>query len=178
METQLHLCLLGPPAVGKLTVGRLLSEWNGFPLYDNARSIDTAMLLFAYGTEDFREFRDELRFSFYSRAASSNIAGLISTCCLARNSWPYLHRVEAILTANGWNTSYFLLTADEATILSRGRSPDRGQKTALTAPSAISEWLAKNWPPILPQGMNIQQIETTNTTAFGAAMQIKTFRDI
>ena len=178
MTTKQHVFLIGPPAVGKLTVGHLLSQGTGFPLYDNAKSIDTATLLFKYGTEDFRKFRDELRFSFYSKATTSCVTGLISSCCLARSSWPYIRRVEALLSANSWRTSYFLLTADDTTIQSRAEFPDRQQKVALTAPTSIKDWLAKNWPPTFPKGIDIQQIDTSNVTASDTATRIKTLLDM
>ena len=178
MLAKLHLFLVGPPAVGKLTVGRILSQSTDFPLSDSARSIDTATLLFPYGTAGYREFRDELRFSFYSRAGTSQIPGLISTCCLARNSWPYFRRVEALLSATNWQTIYVLLTADESSLFARVESPDRRQKTALMTPASIREWLAKNWPTTFPEDVRFHSFETTMLSPLATSIEVKALLDL
>ncbi len=172
-----HIFLVGPPAVGKLTIGRLLSQWTGFPFYDNSRSIDTASLLFPYGAEEFREYRDEMRLSFYLRAKSSGIGGLISSCCLARNSWPYLNHIEAHLSDSGWTTKYILLTADEAIILSRVESLDRQKKVTITTQVEIENWFVNNWPPVIPKDKDLFQVDTSKKTAHLAAKQVMVFLD-
>ena len=105
-----HLFLLGPPAVGKLTVGKILSKRINYPLFDNAKTVDVASLLFDYDTNEYRAYRDEMRMLFYNKAMTANIKGLISTCCLRHPSnWCYFDSVEQLLNEHGWNTMYFLL---------------------------------------------------------------------
>ena len=49
---KLHYFLLGPPAVGKLTISRILSTMTEYPIYDNSLSINTALLLYKYGSKE------------------------------------------------------------------------------------------------------------------------------
>jgi len=107
-----HIILLGPPAVGKLTVSRVLSDLTNYPVFDNAKTVDIALLLFDYHSKEYREYRDELRFSFYEKAVKSEIKGLISTYCLRHpKNWEYLEAVAKIFQKHNWHTIYYLLTA-------------------------------------------------------------------
>lgn len=160
-----HFFILGPPAVGKLTVGRLLSRQTNFPLYDNARAIDVAALLFHYGTENFRAFRDEQRLAFYSRVISSTVPGLISTGCLTRTSWPYFRRIDSLLSTNGWSTKYIILSASAETLISRANSPDRQFKLSLTDRISMRAWLDDNWPPFVPPDLLAHGIDTSQLAA-------------
>ncbi len=169
-----HICLLGPPAVGKLSVGNVLSTHTDLPLYDNARAIDIASLLFPYGSEQFRTYRDDLRFDFFNRAISSDINGLISTGCLARTSWPHFIRIESLLACANWNTRYILLTASEDALVARARSSERLLKRSLISESSIKLWLRENWPPRLLEGLEIYQIDTSNLTLEATVVTVLT----
>jgi shikimate kinase len=160
-----HIFLIGPPAVGKLTVGQALATRTAFPLYDNTLAVDVASKLFSYGTREFREYRDEQRLTFYSRATESSVQGLISTACVARTSWPYFDRVEEVLSAAGWTTIYILLDAARPALLERVVSVTRRSKTTLLSPTALVDWLDENWPPILPVDRRICRLDTSKLAA-------------
>ena len=49
----MHLvCVIGPPAVGKMTVGRAVCELTGFRLFHNHMSIEPLLGVFDFGTAD------------------------------------------------------------------------------------------------------------------------------
>jgi hypothetical protein len=48
------LFIIGPPAVGKMTVGKGLSHRTGLPLFHNHLSIEAVLPVFDFGTEAFK----------------------------------------------------------------------------------------------------------------------------
>ena len=168
-----HLFLLGPPAVGKLTVGKILSKRTNYPLFDNARTVDVASLLFDYGTNEYRAYRDEMRMLFYNKAMTANIKGLISTCCLRHPSnWCYFDCIEKLFNEHGWNTMYFLLTAEKKAIIDRAGSMERKSKNSLNKKPEIEQWFANSPFHSIPQGHLCNLINTTSYSAFDVADQI------
>ena len=52
-ETPALVFLIGPPAVGKMTVGAELARRTGLPLYHNHLSIEAVLPVFEYGSPAF-----------------------------------------------------------------------------------------------------------------------------
>lgn len=168
-----HIVLLGPPAVGKLTVGRILSDLTKYPVFDNAKTVDIALLLFNYDSELYREYRDELRFSFYKKVINSEIKGLISTCCLRHpRNWEYLEAVEKIFQVYNWQTTYFLLIAEKESLIQRSESLDRKLKSSLSNRTQIENWFRTSPLHSLIDGHKCITIDTTNLNANEVANQI------
>lgn len=143
---KLHIIILGPPAVGKLTVGKVLSQLIDFPLFDNAKTVDLAALIHDYDTNEFRIYRDHLRNSFYRETVSnSKINGLISTNVLRHPiNWKYFDKVENIFSNAGWETKYIMLTASEEELLNRVVSESRKSKYTLTSEESLRKWIFDN----------------------------------
>jgi shikimate kinase len=57
--------IIGPPAVGKMTVGQELARLTGFPLYHNHMVIDLLTPFFEFGSESFRRLVDLYREQFF-----------------------------------------------------------------------------------------------------------------
>lgn len=168
-----HIILLGPPAVGKLTVSRVLSDLTKYPVFDNAKTVDIALLLFNYNSKQYREYRDELRFSFYDKAVKSEIKGLISTYCLRRpGNWEYLKAVEKIFQTYNWQTVYFLLTAEKEVLIKRVESLDRRLKSSLSSRIQIEEWFRTSPLHSLTDGNKCIIVDTTNLNANEVANQV------
>lgn len=144
-QNKYHIFLLGPPAVGKMTVGKAVSHKTGFPLFENAKTVDMATLLYPYGTYEFRSFRDSLRFLFYREAVTSSIKGLISTYCYRHPSnADYLMKVSDFMGQRGWQTLFFLLLADVSVLKVRVESSSRKVKYTFKGPSEIDEWISSS----------------------------------
>lgn len=71
--------IYGPPAVGKLTVAKALSEITGFKLVHNHLVADLVKSIFSHGSKAARKLHKSLRFAVYEAAAQSGINGLIFT---------------------------------------------------------------------------------------------------
>jgi hypothetical protein len=88
----LLLFVVGPPAVGKMSVGQAITERIGLRLFHNHLSIEIALRYFDYGTPAFRRIDAEIRRRIIEEVAASDLPGLAftlpgrSTCPRTRNS--------------------------------------------------------------------------------------------
>lgn len=71
--------IIGPHAVGKMTVGQELAKITGMRLFHNHISIELALKLFDYGTPEWRELNGTIREKVFELFANSDHAGLIFT---------------------------------------------------------------------------------------------------
>ena len=145
-SSRIHIVILGPPAVGKLTVSRRLSEIINFPIFDNSKTVSIASIIYGYGTTEFRQFRDKLRFTFYNEVSKGEtIQGLISTNVLRHpNNWIYFNKVEQIFTNYNWKTIYVLLIAELEVLFERVEQSDRLTKHSLHTKNELLNWLSEN----------------------------------
>jgi shikimate kinase len=72
------LVLVGPPAVGKMTVGRAIAARTSLSLFHNHMAIDLAAQFFEIGSGPFRRIVRDVRQRVMEEAAE-NLPGLIFT---------------------------------------------------------------------------------------------------
>jgi hypothetical protein len=82
--------IVGPPAVGKMTVGHELALRTGLRLFHNHHTIDLALRFFPYGSPAFRRLVGEFRRRIFQEVAGSDLAGLIFTYV-----WAFDHESDA-----------------------------------------------------------------------------------
>jgi hypothetical protein len=80
------LFIVGPPAVGKMTVGREVARRTGFRLFHNHLSIEPVLRIFDFGTEPFNRLVGAFRLSVFEEVAKSDLPGLIFTWVWAFDS--------------------------------------------------------------------------------------------
>jgi len=71
--------IVGPPAVGKMTVGHELARRTGLRLFHNHHTIELVLRFFAFGTPAYRRLVDEFRRRVFEEVAASELPGLIFT---------------------------------------------------------------------------------------------------
>jgi len=71
--------LVGPPAVGKMTVGRELAARTGMRLLHNHVTIDVVLRFFDFGTPAYSRLVGEFRRRIIEEVAASELPGLIVT---------------------------------------------------------------------------------------------------
>lgn len=82
--------IVGPPAVGKMTVGCELAQRTGLKLLHNHHTIDLALRFFPHGTPAFHRLVGEFRRRIFEEVAASDLSGLIFTYV-----WAFDHPSEA-----------------------------------------------------------------------------------
>src|SRR5499427_6550262 len=75
----LLLFVVGPPAVGKMSVGQAITERTGLRLFHNHLAIELAMRYFDYGTPAFRRIDGAIRRLVIEEVAASDLPVLVFT---------------------------------------------------------------------------------------------------
>lgn len=73
--------IIGPQAVGKMTVGQELLKITGYKLLYNHMTIEMVRLIFDYDKEAFRKMNSIIRYEIFKEFAKSNEKGIIFTGC-------------------------------------------------------------------------------------------------
>lgn len=92
---QLHI--IGPQAVGKMTVGQEISRLTGAPLLHNHRVIDLLTDFFPFGSPSFNRLVDQMREGIFKEAAISG------TNIVATGAWPF-DDGEALPLVEAWRS--------------------------------------------------------------------------
>lgn len=77
-EKQLVL-LFGPPAVGKMAVGRLVADRTGLLLFHNHMSIEPVLQLFPFGSPPFDRLVSSFRNQVFDEILNEEVPGLVFT---------------------------------------------------------------------------------------------------
>ncbi|MEV5768479.1 AAA family ATPase [Micromonospora sp. NPDC052213] len=73
------LFIIGPPAVGKMTVGEEISARTGLRLFHNHLAIEPVLRFFPFGSPPFGRLVDRFRYDLIEEVAASDLPGLIFT---------------------------------------------------------------------------------------------------
>jgi hypothetical protein len=117
--------LFGPPAVGKLAVGRALERLTGLPLFHNHMTIDLVLPFFEFGSAPFSKLVRSFREQIFEEVAASQLPGLIFTYVWAFNDPGDEEFVRALaerFESRGGRVVFVELWADLSTRLERNRT--------------------------------------------------------
>ena len=73
--------IIGPQAVGKMTVGQELAKLTGYKLFYNHMTIETVRLIFDYDKKSYQKMNQLIRYEIFKEFAKSNEKGIIFTGC-------------------------------------------------------------------------------------------------
>ena len=74
----MHLvCIIGPPAVGKMTVGREVCARTGFRLFHNHMSIEPVLGVFDFGSPSFNRINSLIRHEVIAESVAADLTGLV-----------------------------------------------------------------------------------------------------
>lgn len=121
------LWVIGPPAVGKMTVGAEIARLAGFRLFHNHMTIDLLTPFFAFGTPEFLRLIERVRVAFFDECAEAGMRVIFTAGWrfdqpadrdeVDRYCEPYRQR--------GHRVSFLELRAPLATRLERNRTEPR-----------------------------------------------------
>jgi hypothetical protein len=120
--------IVGPPAVGKMTVGAELARRTGLLLFHNHQTIELVLRFFPFGTPPFGRLVDEFRRRILEEVATSELPGLIFTYVWAFDDPREAATVEAyasIFRTRGGRVLFVELEASLAERLRRNETEFR-----------------------------------------------------
>lgn len=127
------LLIFGPPAVGKMTVGREIAARTSYRLFHNHHTIEPLIEIFGYGTEPFNQLNLEFRRRIIEEAAKHEV-DLIFTVVLDvqdPSDVTYLEDITAPVQECGGEVWVLELAAD----LDTRRERNRGESRLAAKPS-------------------------------------------
>ncbi len=135
--------LYGPPAVGKLTVARVLAARTGFRVLHNHLLVDLSHALFGYGTEASRVFTRRVRGVSLEAARAEHLPGVILTYVYARDRDAYILGLCDGAEAQGDDVCLVRLTCEAETLEARVADPARTAFNKLTSVTGLRGKLAE-----------------------------------
>lgn len=120
--------IFGPPAVGKMTVGRALAQRTGLKLFHNHMTIELALQFFDYGQPAFNRLVYDFRQRIFEEVLASDLPGLIFTWVWAlelESDRNYIEKLITLFESKGAQISFVELTAPLETLLERNQHPER-----------------------------------------------------
>lgn len=121
------MVVFGPPAVGKMTVGRAVCERSDFAMFLNHHTVEPLAEVFGMGTAPFRTLTGEFRRRVVEEAAAAGVP-LVLTLVWNLGGDEDARWVEGLVSpyaGAGLPVSFVELAADLETRLERNRGEDR-----------------------------------------------------
>ena len=118
--------LHGLPGVGKLTVARELEKLTGFRIFHNHLTVDLVLSVFEFGSPPFVELREKIWLEVFSRAAASQLDGLIFTFAFDRSvRGSFIENTREIIESSGGEVHFVELRCSTEELERRIEHPSR-----------------------------------------------------
>lgn len=121
--------ILGPHAVGKMTVGQELAELTGLKLFHNHMTIELVRNFFSvHDSEEGRRLNALFRQEIFEAVASSDLPGLIFTYMFDfddSSEYEYINSIIRLFKAHNAKTCVVELAADFNTRIERNKTENR-----------------------------------------------------
>ncbi|GAB2591741.1 hypothetical protein Aab01nite_38620 [Paractinoplanes abujensis] len=122
------LFVIGPPAVGKMTVGNAIAARTGFRVFHNHLTIEPVLRFFDFGTPPFHRLVESFRAGVLEEVAASDLPGLVFTYV-----WAFDHPGDAEAVSKyaepfvrrGGRVLFLELEASQEARLKRNAGADR-----------------------------------------------------
>jgi cytidylate kinase len=156
-QERYFIVLIGPPAVGKMTVGEELANITGFRLFHNHLAIECVLPVFDFEYEKFQKLVNNIRELVFQEFVQSDYPGLIFTFVWAFNKpsgYELMSRWIELFSKAGFKINFIELQASLEQRLYRNRTENRLQKKASKQNLNRSEEILlkneKEWVMIAP----------------------------
>lgn len=179
------LLLFGPPAVGKMTVGRAITQASPFRLFHNHMTIEPLLETFGFGTPAFNTLNTEFRRRVLEEAAAHEI-DLVFSVVWALDCADDLRLMESYVQIFDGDAAFVELRADLDTRLQRNRTEERllhkGSKRDVDWSDNNVREMESQWEMTSANGQHLAGellgrhrhlvVDTTDTTPHESAAEI------
>lgn len=176
--------IIGPQAVGKMTVGQELEKITGLKLFHNHMTIELVNKFFNYSTEVGKKLVHSFRMQIFEEVAKSNLEGLIFTWVWAfdvEKDEAYYNKIKGIFEKEGVEVCLVELEADLEERIKRNTTENRlinkpTKRNFERSQKLLLEYVEKHRLNSLPgeiKEKNYLRIDNTNLSAEEVAKMIK-----
>lgn len=122
------ILLYGPPAVGKLTIAKILSEKLKIPLFHNHMILNPLREIFGLESPIRAKLEYEFRLRIVEEAVQAQMDMIMTGVIMMRNYQEFYKKAIAMVEANGGDVCLVQLTAPEDVLKNRVEGKDRVEK--------------------------------------------------
>lgn len=119
--------IYGPPAAGKLTIARKVSEQTGLSLFHNHLIVDAVGAVFPFGSEQFRRLREKFWFETFEAALEDGRSLIFTFLPEQSVSSDFADRVLKLVADQGGEIVFVKLDLSREGQLDRLANADRGK---------------------------------------------------
>lgn len=122
------IIIFGPPAVGKMSVGKELAKITGYKLLHGHMTIELLLEFFDFGNPKFRILNSEFRQRIMEEVATSDLPGLIYTYVWGFNmesEKEYVEKISGIFRKEGGVVYFVELFCELKERLRRNKTSER-----------------------------------------------------
>jgi len=122
------IVLYGPPAAGKYTIAKAVSEKTGYKLFHNHLTVDLLKSVFTFGTPDFFRLGQKFRLDIFEQAAKENIPGVIFTFVYEKGSDDdFIKQIIKTVSSTGGEVVFIQIYCEKEELLQRVMQESRKQ---------------------------------------------------
>lgn len=165
--------LHGPPAAGKHTIGTLLAQRLGLPLFHNHLAVDLAKSLFDFGTPGFIALREEIWIASFRAAVAADRSFVFTFNPEATVDPALIGRLQDVVEAAGGKVHYVELQCPESVVELRLADESRaafGKLRDVSLYQSIRATGGFDFPP-LPKPLLVVDTSTSSAEAAAGAIQ-------
>ena len=117
----------GPAASGKHTIGSILSQKSGLPLFHNHLTVDLVGTLFDFGDASFIKLREAIWLSAFREAAKANRSFIFTFHPEATVAMETIQQLRTIVESAGGTIHFVELCCSKEALLARLGNESRGK---------------------------------------------------
>lgn len=120
--------IIGPQAVGKMTVGQELEKITELKFMHNHETLELPARIFGWGSDSRHKLTNLFRTAIFEEMAKSDLEGLIFTLVFAfdnKDEWEWLEKTKKIFENNGGEIFIVELETDIEERIKRNRTENR-----------------------------------------------------
>jgi shikimate kinase len=171
--------LYGPPASGKLTIGKILHDKIGYKLFHNHMLVNVLKEIFGYNNPSRRKLIREFRLKIVEEAVQNNINLIFTIGTAGENLFAHYDEIVEIVKKNGGEVCFVHLFADKETLLYRVNDMTREELGKNFSADVLREKMF-HYPEMFDMYPKVEHltIDTGSTTPMNAALKIKQYYNL
>lgn len=165
----------GPAAAGKYTIGSILGNETGLPLFHNHLAVDLAKTLFEFGSDQFNNLRETIWLSSFAEAARANKSFIFTFNPEATVNRNIIEKLHDIIESNGGKIFYVELLCSDIEVVKRIENESRKKFGKLADASFYLELKSQGAFCFRELPQPVLTIDTERNSAIESANEIKRY---